>query len=170
MALRAGADSRRSRRQRGRTLRAGPQAPGAGADVRAPPRERRDARRPRSRPGGDPKTDARSHRCVQPLAAHAQPLRMRHTVWPAGSRSSCSDPCGRFRARLLAAFLRLIGRILGLLSPHTGSLRPIGRLLHNNTAITPFLPLVQLAPWRATSSTRSWADRGHSVLTVLGRA
>ena len=40
-----------------------------------------------------------------------------------------------------------------LLSPFTGSLRPSGRILHCNTAITPLLPLVQPAPHKTTCST-----------------
>ena len=52
-----------------------------------------------------------------------------------------------------ASLLRPNMRILGLLSPHVGFLRTSGRLLHSKTAISPFLPLVQPAPRRATSST-----------------
>lgn len=55
--------------------------------------------------------------------------------------------------RGLAAFFDEIGRILGLLDPHTGCPRPSGHLSHNKTAITPLLLLVQPAPRRATSST-----------------
>ena len=55
--------------------------------------------------------------------------------------------------RGFAAIFGQIGRILGLLSLHTGSLRPSGRLWYNNTVITPLFPLVQSAPRRATSST-----------------
>lgn len=56
-------------------------------------------------------------------------------------------------ARAFAALLRPIRRILGFLSPHAGSLRLSGSILHNKTAITPSLPLVQPALRRATYST-----------------
>jgi transposase len=55
--------------------------------------------------------------------------------------------------RRLAAIFGEIGRILGLLDPHTACLRPSRRLSHNKTAFTPLLPLVQPAPRRTTSST-----------------
>ena len=50
----------------------------AGADVRAPARERRVAPRPRSRAEGDPKTLAPSRRRLQPRADDARALRLRH--------------------------------------------------------------------------------------------
>ena len=56
-------------------------------------------------------------------------------------------------ARSFAAIFRQIRRILGLLSLHTDSLRPSGRLSHNKTAITPSSPLLQPAPRQATYST-----------------
>ena len=56
-------------------------------------------------------------------------------------------------ARDFATLLRPIRRLLGLLSPHTGSLSPSRHLLHNKPAFTPYLPFVQPAPWRATYST-----------------
>ena len=62
--------------------------------------ERRDASRPRPRPGGDPKTDARSHRRLQPLAGDAQPLRLRHPPCDAGPRSGGRGPRGRLGTRL----------------------------------------------------------------------
>ncbi len=56
-------------------------------------------------------------------------------------------------ARGFAAILRHIGRILGLLGTHVGPVRRSGRLMHNNTAITSFLPLPQPVSQQATSST-----------------
>ena len=56
-------------------------------------------------------------------------------------------------ARLFTAIFRQIGRILGLVGRHTGSLRPSGRSLHNKAAITSLYPLVQPARRQVTSST-----------------
>jgi len=53
----------------------------------------------------------------------------------------------------LAAIFGQIRRIPGLLSPHADFLRPSGRLLHNETAITPFLAVVQPDRQGTTSST-----------------
>ena len=72
----------------------------AGAHLRPPPRDRRVAPRSRPRAGGDPKTDARSRRRLQPLAGDAQPLRLRHPARPAGPRGSGRGPLGRLRTRL----------------------------------------------------------------------
>ena len=103
-------------RQAGRTeggLRQSPADPGqpgeaaaaaegreAGADVRAPARERRVAPRPRSRAEGDPKTLAGSRRGLQPRADDARALRLRHPARPAGPRGSGSGPRRRLRTPL----------------------------------------------------------------------
>ena len=56
-------------------------------------------------------------------------------------------------ARSLAASIGQIRRILGLLSLHTGSLRPSGRPSYNKTTLTRPPPFIKPARWRATSST-----------------
>ncbi|MDE0248186.1 MAG: transposase [Gemmatimonadota bacterium] len=56
-------------------------------------------------------------------------------------------------ARSLAASIGQIRRVLGLLSLHTGSLRPSGRPSYNKTALTRPPPFTKPARWRATSST-----------------
>ena len=56
-------------------------------------------------------------------------------------------------ARGLATVFGQIRRILGLLDPQVGSLRPSGRSPHNNTAIPQHCPLTQPAPRWGTSST-----------------
>ncbi len=56
-------------------------------------------------------------------------------------------------ARSLTAVLAQIGRILGLVGPCVGLLRPSGRSLHNKTAVAPLLPLVKPARCQTTCST-----------------
>ena len=68
---------------------------------------------------------------------------------PAAAAAALGDA----HAHGLAAAFRLIRRILGLLGPQVGSLRPSLRSLHNNTAIPRPSPLTQPAPRWGTSST-----------------
>ncbi|WP_423926401.1 transposase [Candidatus Palauibacter sp.] len=56
-------------------------------------------------------------------------------------------------AHHFATVVGQIGRIFGLHSPSTGSYRPSGRLVHNQTALTRPPPFTKSVPWRATSST-----------------
>ena len=69
----------------------------AGADVRAPARDRRIAPRPKFAGRRVPKTHAGSCRYLQPRAGDVQALRLRHPAWPAGLRSRGR---GRVRTRL----------------------------------------------------------------------
>ena len=114
--------------------------------------ERRDASRPRPRPGGDPK------RMLVHTAAFNLSLVMRSRFGFGTPRAmqglaAAVAALADASAYDFATLLRPIRRILGLLSPHTGSLRLSRRILHNKTALTPFLPLVQPALRQATSST-----------------
>ena len=56
-------------------------------------------------------------------------------------------------ARHFATIVGQIGRIFGLHGPHTGFLRPPGRLSYNKPALTRLPPLLQSTRWRTTSST-----------------
>ena len=56
-------------------------------------------------------------------------------------------------ARGLATSIGQIRRILGLLSLHTSSLRPSGRLSYNKTTLTRPPPFTKPVRWQATSST-----------------